>query len=429
MSIPSGVQSLPVPYVDFGGDSASTGVVASRFDTCHRNIYSVASRFFNRCRELLFKVYYRGTGLIVNHQDTLSKAVERGDTTTVKAILYYNSWWSGLSCFPHVTFEMFYKAAANRDADMFKILKEMDFLPSYKVDTSIEGALFIAAEQGDATATEMLLKYASIRDKAKEEALWKASKKGHYDVIEILTQNPSEALSGIFKEMLEINFSAGQFKCLRTLIEGAGRKIDGGTRYTLPCNIGRLLHLAAYEGDIQHVRYILKYLTTTQEDRIKASGSAVRMLKYLLTTQVTTQEDRNKALDSPLCRLPEVIDELLPASVPINDELLCNAINLNRTRHQIKYRIQYGYRAELPPYPLNFAFITIAFKKASKLLAFRVHAAKKLVDCSKFYNDKTLGNADHLKVIKKSWPRILDRILYGVQQRWEESKRNGLLYN
>ncbi len=123
------------------------------------------------------------------------------------------------------------------------------------------------------------------------------------------------------------------------------------------------------------MRYILKYLITIQEDRIKASGSAVCHLKYFLTTQ------------SAFCDgFPEVIDELIPANVPIKDELLCNAINLNRTRH----RTQYVYRVEQPPYPLNFAFITIAFKKGSKLLAFRVHAANKLVDCRKFYNDKIL---------------------------------------
>jgi hypothetical protein len=399
MSIPSGAQPLPVPYVSLGGDSSSTGGVASRFDTCRRNIYSVASRFFSRSRELVFTVYYRVTGLIVNHQDTLSKAVERGDTTTVKAILYYNSWWSGLSCFPRDTPEMFYKAAANGDADMITVLKERSIC--IFVDRVITKAVFLAAEAGDAAATEMLLKNASVSDDHKEKALWKAAKNGHYDVVKILTQNPSEKLRGIFDTMLEISFIARKFDCLRTLIGGAWRKIDGGTRYTLPCNVGGLLDLAAIRGDIQDVTYILKYLETSQEER-------------------------NKALSSAVCwGNIEVIGELLPASGPIKDEFLCHAINKNRTRH----RTFSGCRSEKPPYPLNFPLITIALKKGSKLLAFRVHVARELVDCRKFYNDKRLGNAVHLNSFKGSWPVILDRILYGVQKRWDESKREGLLYN
>jgi hypothetical protein len=103
---------------------------------------------------------------------------------------------------------------------------------------------------------------------------------------------------------------------------------------------------------------------------------------------------------------------LLPC-MPIPDMFLRAAINPNRCRI-LKFQREEPHYERIDPNSMQ-----IVLRKSSKLLAFRVHVAKRLVDSSKLLPTGNCNfgpkHPNHLIWLERAMPVIMDRIFYGRQ--------------
>lgn len=349
----------------------------------------------------------------------------------------------------------------------------------YVGNSTCEMAMERAARHGHTVAVKFFLNRASIQDGSLEHALRDAVSSGHLEAVKIILQDvqdkrghlldpesseslviqlfriavnyrqievakfflkqfPHPQLESYFLLQMELNWEFHRkFEKLKFLLECCDQTCYRET------GIKQAFKTAARLEDPSMLQYMLEYFQISEEDFNGALSSIVRRglssqfrcIRLLLPKSSqkgcdealiassqcidfyphvfrsflkrSSQEGRKRALDMalPQAHHREMLNLLLP-SMPIPDRFLRAAIKRCGSN-----RIAGGI---CEPFSKENAL-----KKGAKLLAFRVHIAKRLVDSSKLpLTGKCSFGPDHPNHFiwsKRQMPVIMNRIFYGHQ--------------
>ena len=343
--------------------------------------------------------------------------------------------------------------------------KAVDRPPNLGFEVSTcEMATERAAQHGHTMAVKFFLNRAIINDHSLLKALRYANRFGHLEVVKIILQdieaNKGHLLNGRLCAEFDFAYDHNHFEVakfflneypilqshtarIETFLELAGRENDFLKVIFLVENFGkkddneplykltgteRALYWAAGHGNFLIVEYLLKHVEISQEDCNEAfvcSAGATNLECFKLLLPRSSPKGRDKALDGILLLgrsslrqiaaehpLYNALSVLLPC-MPIPDRFLRAAINPSRCRI-LKFQREEPHDERIVPKSMQ-----TALRKASKLLAFRGHVAKRLADSSKLpltgkcnFGPK---HSNHLIWLERAMPVIMDRIFYGRQ--------------